>query len=180
MIPEAKQAYNEVHEAYGSLLLALDKLALATKTTRSPENFAETAFACREMSALLKALRVRADGVGEVAQAAGCATMIRDDVDKVVTDLMSATIDVKQQARLPHHTKDREEYVALMRHLGVPDVLWQDETKERILDLRWPGMKDLISNRVENAMPLPPGIGEPKPMFRLAIRRKPGAQISEH
>lgn len=172
-----KDAYATAYAAYQDLLSRLDEIGEVARNEEDLEELADTAYMLREMATMLKRLRVKADKLGETAQARACAMGVQSDTEIIRTPHCTATLDMKMNPKLPTRSRDPEGYAAMMDFLQVPRGLWDvPEDQHSAVDLKWPGMVDLVSNLVAEGKPLPPGVkpDSTKPLFRLLMRKRKG------
>lgn len=177
MNPATKELYQAASQLHAKTYGLLAELALALTKETDVAEVADVAFAMREMSKLLHEVEVRSNAVGESAQRLACAIAIRDEIEEIKTEYVTAQPDLKLNAKLPSPKTEFEAYAKLMRYLKVPEELWNvGPERRRAVDLQWPGMVEYLTDKAQRGEPLPDGVAaaDTKPLFRLLMRRRKG------
>jgi len=88
-------------------------------------------------------------------------------------ELASATPDLKSFAEIPHYGS--EDFINLMADLGI-----SGEAVDRgLVKVDWKRMKDEVTRRDQEGVPLPSGLGKKYHEYRCTWRRKPRRQTGE-
>jgi hypothetical protein len=86
----------------------------------------------------------------------------------------TGTPRIKMIASVPSARRDPEAYESLMEHLAIPERVWRND----VVRPHWPGLVEHLSQRLEQGLPVPPGIDPDKtyPDYAVTIRSKKGVQ----
>lgn len=162
---------------------------------------AETHRTLRAIRAELESLSAK--GMGELAETALVAAEIRKLVDDtsgecgvlrreceqmacmmwiqsgsngpIRTEYVTASADIKMQAKLPDRRIDPAGFARLMEHLQVPRELWDVPVEcSAAVQPHWPGMLEYISTLIGTGRPLPPGVDATTlyPIYKLILRAR--------
>lgn len=112
----------------------------------------------------------------------------RDFPRSIHTDYVTATPDIKQAPNIPSQKSDPKAYKELMDYLKIDTSDWPEhpdsnkiekgdnnETiKSEVVKIHWPGLVNLVTERMSAGLPVPPGINISKlvPVYKLTLRKK--------
>lgn len=144
---------------------------LLRRSTRV-EQHADAAYFMREINTHLEDCGKIARKLRELSESIGCLIYAQsNNGEPIRTDYCTATPSVKMAASLPNH-KDPEAFAEIMKFLGVPKELWDCE--EPVVNIRWKGMIQKLSDEISKGKPLPGGVDPNKqfPQYSFVMRRK--------
>lgn len=168
---DIKTAYKTVSDMHTTAYQELQDVQDAVKTCSDPKELADYSYGLREISKYSDDIRKIADAIKETAEKIACAICVRDEhVGTIRTPYCVATPKLRMTASLPSKKREPEEYNRLLEFLGIRGELSETDC----VRLHWPGMVDLITMRMEQGKPLPPGMETAKtyPVYSLSPMRK--------
>ncbi len=179
MHPEAVLLYKTAKKFHSDLYVQMGKLRKIGAETTDVKEFADMVYAFKNTVKLLEDSRKELNQVITVLEKVCCSLWSQENQSgnaaPIKTDYVSATPKFKISASIPHHTRDREKYIALMTALGVKRELWDvdyEADEKPAVAINFLGFSDLITSYSKQGLPLPPGIDQDYtfPQFQLVTR----------
>lgn len=144
------------------------------------EALSDLRYCCRLIMEQSDELRKESNVLGELLAKLSCAEWMVANVNNPDKPLIRGEIsvgspDIKMSARVPHPSRDPEDFKQLALHLGFPD----DMAVSGLFELRWPQMCDYVDKLQKDGRPLPPGIDPNKtyPNYVLLTRNNAAVDI---
>jgi hypothetical protein len=167
------EIFEIMQDAHARVYEKLTRFHQAACQTNDIQVLANRAYALREIAKFAKDIEKEANKAKQMSERMACLVWAQGESNEPIrTQYCTASPVVKMMAVLPKKHHDPEAYAELMDHMGV--------SKEAQLTggvrVHWPGMLDLISERLADGKPLPPGIKSDKTYanYSLTIRGKKG------
>lgn len=168
-----QRLYKIVKDAQEEMYMAQEELKKWLGSVNDLEEYADAAYALREIHRLATDIRSMAYQAQTLAERIGCVIAVKDEkLDAIKTPWVHATPDIKMMASLPR--KNTPEFVSLMQHLGVPAEL--SEGPQPVIAVNWNGFTEHLSQLMSQGKPLPPGINAEKtyPVYKFNMRKRRG------
>lgn len=174
MLPRARQMYDAVKAAHEGAFRLMLELRQQLKGQPIGE-LVDLVYALDRSEKLADDLRKELKAMREQLDKVVCVMWVTADCSEPVrTKFCTGTPTMKQTAPLPNRHRNPENFKKLMDSIGVPQELWDVNDEEHAaVSISWPGMLDLISNRLAQGMPVPPGV-DPNATFtvyRVSLRK---------
>jgi len=179
MKERARNIYRMTEKFYREVYDELAKLADEVKDETELPEMVDAAFAMREAEKLAKRIQVRMKANQEQAERKAChdAIEVYNSIEPIRTEYATGTPDMEMNVRVPSRKKELQEYARMMEALGIPRELWdRGQENSPAVDVHWPGMVSMITERAAAGLPLPEGLGPNRTsvMYRLNLRRRRG------
>lgn len=128
----------------------------------------------RETARLADDIRKELDGTTGIVEKVCCALYVTKcnagqmDSDPIRTGMATGTPTVKMGARLPNRRDNPDEFVALMKYLGVESTAIATD----VVRPHWPGIVASLTQLASEGKPLPPGIdtNATYPVYTVSIK----------
>jgi len=175
---EASLLYKTTKKFHSDTYSRMSKLR-ATAASQGIKELADIVYALKQSVKLIEDTRKELNQVSEIIQKACCALYAQESqagpTGPIRTEYCTATPVFKMSVTLPHHTRDKEKYEALMMALGIDEMLWKVDTEageKPAVAINFLGFSDLITAYAREGKPLPPGIDQDYmfPQYSLTIR----------
>jgi len=153
----------------------LEYLLVITKDIRSgklkDEKMCDIGYLLRELENLFddwrKDCKARKELIGKILAFNVTQASLNGSTETCVRGLLATgTADVKIRAKLP--AKGTDEYMAVLKHFGIPETLVQ----AGVLKLDWDGVSGLATKQAQDGKPMPPGLGETFPEYVTVFKRR--------
>jgi len=177
----AKQIFTQATEAIGEYKPMLNR-------STELNELVDLAYACRETEAFLDESRKNLRIVRELCEQAACQKFAieiqtQDDGEtNIKTGFCTATVTSSQMAPIPNRKTHPQEYAALLRFLNVPEQYINVDDKKDAhcpLALHWPGLVELVAQRAEQGLPLPPGMAGGKTYTQWKLKMLKRKEVDE-
>jgi len=128
----------------------------------------------RETSRLADDIRKELDGSSGIVEKVCCALYVgmcnagQIRSDPIRTGMATGTPTVKMGARIPTRRDEPEEFVALMKYLGVEETAIATD----VVRPHWPGIVASLTQLASEGKPLPPGIDTSAtyPVYTVSVK----------
>ncbi len=165
MLPLSKALYAGMARWHRETYEKLQTLSAHTRNCADPHELADIGYTLREMERLTDDIHKKLRADLETCQQVSCAICHASKEMTVRTPYVTASVDVKLQAKVPKRSENPEAYDALLKELGVPKHL----IESGLFEVRWPELCTYITERTRDEKPLPPGVDPElvKPLYRM-------------
>lgn len=178
MKEEFRNLYREMHRFFSSFYADIENIKGATVNVVEMNEQADLSYVLREVGKLLDDLKKEVEKASKQATALACADwmkQVRDgefSSEKIKTEYVTATPDIKVGCSLPKLSTDPDNYYELMDFLGIP----REVSEKDFIRIHWPNFVEFISKLQQEGRPIPPGIDKEKTFnfYKLEMRRRKG------
>lgn len=171
MLPRCVELFKTVKTAHAATYRLIKMLMADLQSTGDVRETADMVYAAKDAQKFAEDTVKELRGLIELVEKVTCILYVKaGSLDVLRTDHCTATPRVGMMASLPRRKTDFESYKKLMDFLKVPENLWHLPEGERgPVDFDWKGITQLLTDRAEQGLPLPPGIDPSKtyPVYRV-------------
>ena len=170
MFESTKELATKVTAAHGDLLVGLRKPSQDVANAFDAAEFADFAYAMKEMGDLIESLLKEYRAKQRAAEQMICQIVVRDNImGPVETEYVKATPNPTVGISIPGYTKDREAFDACMAGMGIPEMLWKG-LERPIARLDYPAVAQYVSDVIASGKPIPPALASFKRTPVLSVR----------
>lgn len=183
MLQELLDVFHEIHSLHKVLFGELLKTREKIQDGRTSQfDLVDAAYILKQIQLTAEEIRKDADSFVRLTEKVICLRWIVDTQmnpesgSNIKAEFATGTPDVKMRVKLPTRRNDKANWTKLMKWLGADEFTIQNE----LVDVRWPQFQELIRQRNEEGLPVPPGVDlktqYPEHSVRLTPRKKGGLE----
>lgn len=179
MLTRVQKKYEYLLEVFKWVQDEMHEVQKQLEELRTPEEFADAAYAMREMEKLTDSMRKTFKKCRERQESLACLVAMSEDLTRetIQTPYVTARIESFLIPKLPGKVEGPDgektptpELTMLRNWLGLGPELFS--YAHDVVTIHWPGIQCLFGNRLENGLPLPPGCDHTEQFQRSGLRMR--------